>query len=224
MKNILIFGSKGSIGAYLFEKFSKEFNVIGTTSNIDKTEKNIIYVTNEYLENLKLYEDFDIVIWANGSNFNDNIYNFDLINFNNIISSNTSFILNTLNYLLKYNKIKDNAKMAIISSIWQESTKQNKLCYSISKSALNGLVKNIAIDLGEKNILVNNILPGVIDNEMSKQTLSKEQFDYIKNYTGFKRLISLEDVYNTVKFLTNENTGITGQSIKIDLGYTNLFK
>ena len=40
----------------------------------------------------------------------------------------------------------------------------------------------------------------------------------------FNRLITLDDVYKTIKFLSIENTGITGQSIKIDLGFTSLKK
>jgi hypothetical protein len=34
----------------------------------------------------------------------------------------------------------------------------------------------------------------------------------------------LEDIYVTVEFLTTENSGITGQSIKVDLGFTNIKK
>jgi len=37
------------------------------------------------------------------------------------------FILNTLNKLLKLNKINNNCKMVIISSIWEEFTRDNKL-------------------------------------------------------------------------------------------------
>jgi hypothetical protein len=114
--------------------------------------------------------------------------------------------------------------MVIVSSIWEELTRENKLSYSISKAALAGLVKNVSYDLSSKNILINNILPGVIDNEMSQKTLLPSQFEYIKNYMQFERLITLEDIYKTVKFLTTENSGITGQSIKVDLGFTILKK
>ena len=130
----------------------------------------------------------------------------------------------TLNFLLKNNKINDGAKMVIISSIWEELTRENKLSYSISKAALSGLVKNTSYELSSKNILINNVLPGVINNEMSQKTLTQIQFDYIKNYMNFGRLITLDDVYKTVKFLTTENSGITGQSIKVDLGFTNIKK
>jgi hypothetical protein len=34
----------------------------------------------------------------------------------------------------------------------------------------------------------------------------------------------VEDVFEIVKFLITGNTGITGQSIKVDLGFTNIRK
>ena len=223
--NALIFGALGSIGNHICNSFLKDnINIIGTTTNIEKTTKDIIYVDNNNLENLKNIEEVNIIVWCHGYNFNDNINNFDYENFNKMVCGNVSFILNTLNILLKKNKILEGSKLVIISSIWEEFTRENKLSYSITKSALSGLVKNISYDLSSKNILINNILPGVIDNEMSQKTLTSDQFNYIKNYMNFNRLISLDDIYKTVKFLVIENSGITGQSIKVDLGFTNLRK
>ena len=59
---------------------------------------------------------------------------------------------------------------------------------------------------------------------MSRNTLAPEQFNYIKNYMNFDRLITVDDIFRTVKFLVIENTGITGQSITVDLGFTSLRK
>ena len=227
MKNILIFGANGSIGNYIFTQFSnekEEYNVVGTTSNNEKKSENIIYVANNSLEKLLHIKDIDIVIWAQGHNFNDNIDSFNKNNFEQMIDGNISFILSTLNFLLNNNKIMQDAKMVIISSIWENFSRENKLSYSITKAALSGLVKNVAFDLSKKNILINNVLPGVIDNEMSRKTLSVEELEYIKNYMNFGRLVTLDDIFKTIKFLVVENTGITGQSITIDLGFTNLRK
>jgi 3-oxoacyl-[acyl-carrier protein] reductase len=223
--NAVVFGAKGSIGSYIFNEFIKD-NIItlGTTTNDKVVSSNILLVKNDNLENLKNIEPLDIIVWANGDNCNDNINTYKESNFKKIIDANVTFVLNTLNYLIENNKIKNNAKLVIISSIWEDLSRDNKLSYSISKSALSGLVKNAAYDLSKKNILINNVLPGVIDNEMSQKTLTKEQFDYIKNYMQFGRLITLSDVYKTVKFLVVENTGITGQSIKVDLGFTSIKK
>ena len=223
--NALIFGAKGSIGKYIFDKFEENnIKVIGTTTNEKNISDKIIFVENNNLENLQNIDNVNIIVWATGANCNDNINNYNNNNFKNIIDANVTFILNTLNALMKYNKLLQGSKIVIISSIWEEFTRENKLSYSISKAALSGLVKNLSYDLSDKNILINNVLPGVIDNEMSRNTLSREQFEYIKNYMNFGRLIDLEDVYRTVKFLVIENTGITGQSIKVDLGFTNLRK
>lgn len=185
MKNVLIFGAYGSIGNYIFTQFNnekEEYKVIGTTTNNEKTTENIIYVTNDFLENLLLIENIDIVIWAQGHNFNDNIDTFYINNFQKMMDGNVSFILTTLNFLVNNNKIIKNAKMVVISSIWENFSRENKLSYSITKAALSGLVKNLAFDLSKQNILINNVLPGVIDNEMSQKTLSEEELNYIKNY------------------------------------------
>lgn len=221
----LVFGASGSIGSHIVISLIKDsIDVVGTTSDNNKVTDKLILVSLENLDNLLKIGNFDIIIWAHGHNFNDTINTFDLEKFNTIINANVSFILKTLEILLKNNRVNNGGKIVVISSIWEEFTRDNKLSYSISKSALSGLVKNLAVDLSAKNILINNVLPGVIDNEMSRNTLSTEQFDYIKNYTYFNRLINLDDVYNTVKFLVTNNTGVTGQSIKVDLGFTNLRK
>jgi NAD(P)-dependent dehydrogenase (short-subunit alcohol dehydrogenase family) len=220
---LLIFGATGSIGNHLFNKFNILDNTVyGTTTKLENIKDNIILVDNTNYVNLLELPNLDAIIWAHGYNFSDNINNFDVSKFNTIMDTNVSFILNTLNYLLNNNKINNNAKMVIISSIWEESTRPNKLSYTISKAALSGLVKNIAYDLSTKNILINNVLPGVIDNNMSRAFLSENTMNYVKDYLNFGRLITLDDVYNTVKFLVSENTGITGQSIKVDLGFTNI--
>ena len=223
----LIFGATGSIGQHIFEHLKKEnVEVIGTTTNSNKisTYDNMILVTSNNVDSLKNISKVNIVIWAQGCNFNDNINNFNHENFNNLMDGKVTFVLNTLNTLLKENKIQDNAKIVIISSIWEEFTRENKLSYSISKAALSGLVKNLSYDLSSKNILINNVLPGVIDNEMTRKTLDENQLNYIKNYLNFGRLVNIDDVYRLVKFLVIENTGITGQSIRVDLGFTNVRK
>jgi 3-oxoacyl-[acyl-carrier protein] reductase len=219
--NVLVFGSTGSIGSYIASMFRESGNtVFGVTTKLEKVTSTIVHVDN--LTNIP-YE-FDTVVWANGMNFNDSIDSFNPDLFSEIVEGNVSFILKTLRNLLDHKQIKYGAKLVIISSIWEETTRPGKLSYTITKAALSGLVKSLAYDLSEKNILINNILPGVVDNEMTRKTLSEENIEFIKTFTNFNRLITLEDIYVTVKFLTTENNGITGQSIKVDLGFTNIKK
>lgn len=223
MLNILIFGASGSIGGYLLDKFKNiGHNVVGTTHT--KGNNNYLFIGDALNELSNIDTVFDAVIWAHGHNFNDSIYTFDSTTFSNIIDINVSYILKTLNKLLINDRLNKGAKLVIVSSIFEETTRPTKLSYTISKTALAGLVKNISYDLSEHNILVNNVMLGVIDNYMTQRTLKQDNIDYIRNYTHFKRLITLDDVYNTIKFLIIENTAITGQSIKVDLGFTNIIK
>lgn len=227
--NILIFGATGSIGNYMYKKLREKYNVYATTSSTGVQANNFFHVK---LENNKLIHNLldqnipklDGIIWAHGKNINDSINTISINDFNSIMECNVTFILATLKLLIDSNLLNKNAKMCIISSIWEEFTRDNKLSYSISKACLGNLVKNVAYDLAKENILINNILPGPIMNEMTVQTLSKTELDYITNYTHFNRLISLDDIFHTLHFLLVENTGITGQSIKVDLGFTNIKK
>lgn len=224
-KNILVFGVTGSIGSYVYECFKNldngKYNVVGTSSKINN---DFLYVTNENLDDLVNINNLDVVIWCNGHNINDNIYNFDEDNYTKLMNINVSFILKTLNFLLKNNKINNNCNMVLISSIWEHCVRENKLSYTISKAALGGLVRSLSCDLSDRNILVNNILPGVINNEMSHKTLSKEQINNVKNHLKFGRLVDLDDLFKTIKFLSLDNNAITGESIKIDLGFTTVKK
>jgi len=222
-KNVLVLGATGSIGCFIMNKFldREGCNVIGT-SRSETNDGRICQVTSENMEALGECIDLDIVVWAQGLNTNDNIHSFDDGVFEGMMKGNVEFVLKTLRYLLENGCLREGSKMVVVSSVYQNVTRKNKLSYSITKSALKGLIMNLGYDLATKNMLINAVLPGVIDNEMTWKTLMDKEMKYIRDYTGFGRLVTLEDVWNTVWFLVNGNTGITGQSIVVDLGFTNL--
>ena len=221
----LIFGIYGSIGNFIAQKFHEEgIECIGTTSKKNKVKKNIIFVDNKNYKNLETIENLDIIIWCQGYNINDNINTYNNMEFNNSFNINVLFIVDSLNILINNNSINNNSNLIIVSSIWEKCVRDNKLSYSVSKSSLSGLVKSLSYDLSSKNILINNICPGVIDNEMSKKTLSEKDMNFLKEYTHFNRMVTLNDIYITIKFFSLDNTAITGQSINVDLGFTNIRK
>lgn len=222
MKNVLVFGATGSIGEYVRNQFLEEgCNVIGTGRG-DPKHEGLIRVTFENMDALVECRELDVVVWAQGLNTNDNIHNFDDGVFQEMMKGNVEFVLKTLQYMLEKGCVREGAKMVVVSSVYQNVTRRNKLSYSITKSALSGVIKGLGYDLASRNILINGVLPGVIDNEMTWKTLTEKEMRYIREYTGFGRLVTLEDVWKTVRFLVSENTGITGQSMVVDLGYTNL--
>jgi NAD(P)-dependent dehydrogenase (short-subunit alcohol dehydrogenase family) len=70
--------------------------------------------------------------------------------------------------------------------------------------------------------LVNAVLPGALDTPMTRQNLSAEQISSLSAATPLGSLPDLEDVTGMVEFLCSEkNTGITGQFIAADRGFSN---
>lgn len=136
---------------------------------------------------------FDGIIWCQGKNINDNVNDFDSAEFSSIIDANVTFILFTMSSLLKKNAINNSADLIIISSIWETNVRPNKLSYSISKAALGSLVKSAAHELScVGGIKINNILPGVIDNEMTRKMVDEATLTGVAKMTGFNRLVNID--------------------------------
>ena len=80
----------------------------------------------------------------------------------------------------------------------------------------------VATKIRRVRVLINAILPGPILNEMTLKTLCTEQIENIKTKLGYDRLIDTNDIYNLFEYLCFKNNSTTGQSMKVDLGFTNL--
>lgn len=218
MKNLLIFGSNSLIAQNIkgFINSKYKMNIYETSS---KKNNNKIYFDindEESYENLLQCKNIDYIVWCQGFNVNDSISSFNKESYLKSMDVNINFIVLSLNYLLKNNQINVNSRLCIISSIWQEFVRNNKFSYSVSKSAISGLIKSSSEDLLKKNILINAILPGPVDNKMTRSTLTKEQLE-----NSLIRLIDINDICNLLDYLCFNNNSTTGQSIKIDLGFTN---
>ena len=81
-------------------------------------------------------------------------------------------------------------------------------------------VRALAADLADRQILVNAVLPGAVDNPMTRATMSEAGQASVRDRTGFHRMVGLSEVTNAVAALTQTYTGITGQSVPVDLGFT----
>lgn len=90
--------------------------------------------------------------------------------------------------------------------------------YAMSKSALVGLVKGMARDLGARNITVNNISPGPVDTDMNPA-----DSDFAAGMHGLmalKRHGTAAEVAAMVSYLAGPEAGfVTGADLLIDGGF-----
>jgi hypothetical protein len=164
---------------------------------------------------------YDAVVWAQGVNVNDGAVDVDAEAFRGVLDANVTFVVASLQALLEHGAIRDGARLVVISSIWETLARAGKFSYTISKAAIGGLVRAASVDLAPRGILVNGVLPSVIDTPMTRAMLSEEAVASVAGQTGFRRLATPQDVAALVLSLAApSNTGVTGQSIPVDLGFS----
>ena len=221
MNRAAVFGSSGALGSAISDDFENlGFDSIRLTSSSSKD--NVVSTLDEnWVEDLTKPGKLDAAVWAQGFNQSDNISEFSIDIFNKHIDANVSYILETVNKLIAADAFTNRARIVILSSIWQESSRANKLSYMVSKSALKGLVTSLCLDLGHKGISVNAVLPGVTDSPMTHRNLSSEQIAHVVDETPLSVLPKIEEVSRTVTWLAcADSSGINGQFITVDNGWT----
>ncbi|MDM5140856.1 3-oxoacyl-ACP reductase family protein [Aeromonas bestiarum] len=91
--------------------------------------------------------------------------------------------------------------------------------YAMSKSALVGLTKGMARDLGPKGITVNNVQPGPVDTDMNPA--DGESAEQLKGMMALARYGKDEEIASFVAYLAGPEAGyITGASLTIDGGFS----
>ena len=132
---------------------------------------------------------------------------------------NTFSFLYITQELSKY-FIDNNTKILAISSIYGSISRVGRLEYNASKSALNGMIKSLALELALKGIVVNSISPGFIETSLTFKNNSKKVVDEIIYNIPLGRLGQPDEIAWYVKLLcSSQNTYLTGQNIVIDGGY-----
>lgn len=163
---------------------------------------------------------FDAVCWAQGANMTDSVYRFDAEQHLELYRANCLSIMAAMAMLVERRLLRqDGARLVLVSSIWQDRARADKMSYIVSKAAVGGLVRSASVDLGRDGHLVNGVLPGALDTPMTHANLSTAQIDAIRDKTTLGRLPDLNTLVAQICFLCSaDNRSISGQSIAIDLG------
>ena len=107
-----------------------------------------------------------------------------------------------------------------ISSVWSFVTKERRLPYSASKSALNGITRTVAVELAPFNVLVNGVAAGYVNTDLTRQNNSPEEINEIAATIPMNRLADPSEIAELVAFMCSEkNSYMTGQVIVIDGGF-----
>ena len=224
MPKLLIFGGTGTLGAAIAAKYETNGYQVtyGVRTISNPANQFQLPLTDGPVPDLLKGELFDTVIFAQGANNNDSVINHSPDDLNRLFEANVSFISTTAKALMLHNLIKQKAKIVILSSFWEQITRAEKMSYTVTKAAVGGLVRSMAVDLGNaKGVLVNGLLPGVVDSPMARGLLKPEQIENVQWQTPGHKMIIPTDVANAAYLLgCEDNTAISGQSVFVDYGFT----
>lgn len=224
MPKLLIFGGTGVLGGAIAEKYqANEYQVTYGVRKISNPDNQFLLpLTEGPVPELLKGQLFDTVIFAQGANNNDSVMNHSIDDLNRLFEANVTFISETSKALILHNLIKHKGKIVILSSFWEQLTRQDKMSYTVTKAAVGGLVRSMAVDLGNaKGILVNGLLPGVVDSPMARGLLKPEQIENVQWQTPGHQMVVPLDVANAAYLLgCEDNTAISGQSLFVDYGFS----
>lgn len=107
------------------------------------------------------------------------------------------------------------------SSFLSRAATPGASAYSASKSALEGMIRPIALEIGPNGIRVNNVLPGAINTPMFGRMGGAAAIEPLSAYTPLRRVGLPADVGDVAVWLcSDEARFITGQSLLVDGGFS----
>jgi 7-alpha-hydroxysteroid dehydrogenase len=106
-----------------------------------------------------------------------------------------------------------------ISSMSAENKNQRMASYGSSKAAVSHLTRNIAFDLGPKNIRVNAIAPGAIKTDALAKVLTPEIEKTMLKHTPLGRLGEATDIaYAALYLCSPASQWVSGQILTVSGG------
>lgn len=217
MKTLFILGGHGDIGTEIVEKFKKEGYEIVSPSSRELDLSSSVGI-KKYLENLDFCP--DVLIHAAGINNPKFIEEYTENDIRDIFSINVLGFYQVLQHFTPFLKKKKRGHILAISSIYGTISRSKRSSYSMTKSALNGLTRALALEWGEYNIIVNSLAPGFIDTKLTRKNNSAEIIKAFEKDIPLGRLAKPSEIAEVAYFLcSDKNTYINGQTVIVDGGY-----
>ncbi len=218
-RKVLVLGGTGDIGNAIACRLMLDYRdeVISVGSkDLNLADFNSV---ESFLE--RYGSDFDVLVHSAGLNEPGLFESLDMKNIESTIQANLMGFLRISQALIPHWKIRSQGSIVIISSLYGFFSRKGRLPYAISKHALIGAMKTMAIEFGEFGVMVNAVSPGYIDTKMTTKNNSPEVIQKIISGIPVKKLGSPDDIARAVSFLASpQNHYVNGLDLVVDGGYS----
>jgi 3-oxoacyl-[acyl-carrier protein] reductase len=223
MKNILLTGDSKGLGGKIKRKLiDSGYNVIGLSRSGDDIKydlSDVDGIKELYLNTIKDRGPIHGYINNAAFAYDDIITNLNSEKLMEMYKVNVFSPMMLTKYVIRdmmLNKTK--GSIIHISSISVHTGYKGLSMYASTKGSLEAFSKNTSREWGRIGIRSNIVCPGFMDTNMSS-SLNDEQRNKIFKRNSRQKELTTEEVSSTVKFLISEDSsGITGQTIHVDNG------
>jgi len=240
-KKALVTGASRGIGRAIAEKFSEEKAVVGINyHSSDDKAKDVLKSVQRNSDGMllkgdvsqeedcrRMISDFveefgglDILVNNAGVYRRKSLEEANIEDFDDTMNVNVRGPFMMCKFSLPHLKRSDTGRIINMSSQLAFSGSDHGTSYVVSKSALVGLTRALALELGPEGITVNGIAPGTIDTDIISG-YSEEQRKKRAESIPLKRIGEPEDIADVAAFLaTEEGNYIHGEIVGVNGGST----
>ena len=164
MKTLLLTGAGGHLGQAIAQKFHAQgYTVLAPTrAELDLAD---LKTVDPYLASI---HGVDAFIHCAGINDPKPFAAIQEDAVQKTMTVNTLSFYKLMHGLTRLNKLTPGGHVLAISSIYGEVSRPGRFSYTASKSCLNGMVKSLALELGQDQIKVNGLAPGFVDTQIGR--------------------------------------------------------
>ncbi len=224
---IIITGASRGLGKFVFNHYVKiGEKVIGTYLNTSPAKENIgqihkvdvsdLHSVKDFIEGIRIDLENIVLINCAGTSYNSFAHKADLVRWINVINTNLvgSFLM--IHGLLPIMREQNYGRIINFSSVLSKMGVPGTSAYSTSKSGLQGMVKSLAQENGNKGITINNIDLGYFSVGMIEQVPDEIQNKMMAQIPG-KRFGDPEEIINTIDYIL-KTPYVNGASLDLNGG------
>lgn len=139
----------------------------------------------------------------------------------NFLSNNLTSVFLCSQQAARLMKVKRKGKIINLGSMYSLFGHPHSIGYTTTKTAIIGLTRALAAELGPWNIQVNAILPGWFETAINGSLPQSERGEEIRQRTPLGRWGQVQDIGPLAVFLSSRGSDfITGTAIPLDGGYS----
>jgi NAD(P)-dependent dehydrogenase (short-subunit alcohol dehydrogenase family) len=141
---------------------------------------------------------------------------------NNVLAVNVGGVLSTCQAFVRGMLERADGSIVLIGSINSLGGQPARMHYTASKHAVHGMVRNLAIEWGQRGVRVNGIAPGPVDTPLLRRNVPPTFFKQVfEDRIPLGRLARADEIASTALMLVSDGASfVNGALLVVDGGMT----